>query len=384
MNVKKAGFLLVMGVVSLVSCVDKAYDLSDVDTDGMGVGDKWVVPLGRGRIPVGDLIDVEANPEIVTDEKGNYTARVYPDNPLRVDMREYLPYLPGGRASAPGVDFSRPIVSDEIDLREVVKVFDEQGLVLSFEDPHILMSTSGNIVASDPVETHLDLTAEKNGAVQATRVDLDFRSVTGNYWVGPTDKNVTPEYEFIGNEDLGDLIKVVPEALRMELYLDRLPSSIESVPDYPYIQLDYMLEIPFVPAPDFSAVLRQSIDDVFSGEIVDYLFSSGTAEIFGTVSNGLPFRLSMVLDIVDEEGNSLGIRMPAQQIASCGGGGQAVSSEVSFLVTEEDMPKIAAAKSIAIQLHAMGSQTAAGVSLNSGQVLELELKIRKTGGITVE
>ena len=40
------------------SCVDSKYDLSDVDTDDLVVGDEWVAPLGTGTIAVDDVIKV--------------------------------------------------------------------------------------------------------------------------------------------------------------------------------------------------------------------------------------------------------------------------------------------------------------------------------------
>lgn len=57
---------------ALFSCVDKDYDLTDVDTDEIAVGDQLVLPLGSGVISADDLLDVKKNDEVKVDGDGNY------------------------------------------------------------------------------------------------------------------------------------------------------------------------------------------------------------------------------------------------------------------------------------------------------------------------
>ncbi|MCC8019776.1 MAG: hypothetical protein LIO85_08400 [Rikenellaceae bacterium] len=55
----------------LTSCVDNDYDLSDVDTDDLTVGDKWSLNLGTGILSAADLLDVDNVDEIYTDTNDN-------------------------------------------------------------------------------------------------------------------------------------------------------------------------------------------------------------------------------------------------------------------------------------------------------------------------
>ena len=57
------------------SCIDKQYDLSDLDTDDITIGNDLTLPLGTGVISAGDIINVGDNDEITIDDAGNYVAR---------------------------------------------------------------------------------------------------------------------------------------------------------------------------------------------------------------------------------------------------------------------------------------------------------------------
>ena len=57
------------------SCIDKQYDLSDLDTDDVTIGNELTLPLGTGIIAAGDIVHIEDNEEITVDDAGNYVAR---------------------------------------------------------------------------------------------------------------------------------------------------------------------------------------------------------------------------------------------------------------------------------------------------------------------
>lgn len=55
-------------------------------------------------------------------------------------------------------------------------------------------------------------------------------------------------------------------------------------------ELRYAVELPLTPAPEFSAVSVERIEDAFDEDFVDYIFSDGSARIYGEVTNEMPFR----------------------------------------------------------------------------------------------
>ncbi|MFQ8826760.1 MAG: DUF4621 domain-containing protein [Alistipes sp.] len=66
------------------SCIDKQYDLSDLDTDDVTIGNELTLPLGTGIIAAGDIVHIEDNDEITVDDAGNYVARY--SGQIGVDM----------------------------------------------------------------------------------------------------------------------------------------------------------------------------------------------------------------------------------------------------------------------------------------------------------
>ena len=66
------------------SCIDKQYDLSDLDTDDVTIGNELTLPLGTGIIAAGDIVHIEDNEEITVDDAGNYVARY--SGEIGVDM----------------------------------------------------------------------------------------------------------------------------------------------------------------------------------------------------------------------------------------------------------------------------------------------------------
>ena len=66
------------------SCIDKQYDLSDLDTDDVTIGNELTLPLGTGIIAAGDIVHIGDNKEITVDDAGNYVARY--SGEIGVDM----------------------------------------------------------------------------------------------------------------------------------------------------------------------------------------------------------------------------------------------------------------------------------------------------------
>ena len=66
------------------SCIDKQYDLSNLDTDDVTIGNELTLPLGTGIIAAGDIVHIEDNEEITVDDAGNYVARY--SGEIGVDM----------------------------------------------------------------------------------------------------------------------------------------------------------------------------------------------------------------------------------------------------------------------------------------------------------
>ena len=374
---KKLTLCFFIGLTFATACVDNDYDLSGVDTDDVAIGDEWVAPLGTGVISIEKLIDFEKVREIETDVKGNYIAR-YSGN-LHADLTGFIPDEFSQNTKAGNTYVS--VADASIDLMETMGLFNANDLVLSLVDPRIKVETKSNVPAS--INSLLSIESLKDEEHVSTFIDFEFTSLDNKLWIG-ADEDVVPQgYIFKENKELGNLIKIAPEVMKLDLGLDLSSLDIASLPENPNVTLDYTVEIPFAPAKDFRAILNQSIDDAFDEDFVDYVFSGGTATISGKVKNGFPLGFSMNLIITDEMNRPVGIVFTPQQVAACTVSGESEST-ISFLITEQDMKKMATARNIQIELEAKGDSAAEGICLNKNQKIDLDLKLKKTGGIVID
>lgn len=262
-------------------------------------------------------------------------------------------------------------------------IFEGDDAILSFRDPHIIIKSVSDLGL--PVEANLEITPDNGSTVvKVAPITLPAATYYGStatelFWIGEYDP--ANGYVFAKAENLGKAITEARESIYVSGTGEQGDSQLMFYSKGAQAQLDYTLEIPFAPAKEFYAVTRQTIEDVFDGDIVDYLFQGGTAEIYGTVTNSIPlsFRLEMI--VTDISGDPVGITLPMQDIAEPLSSGQASVSEVSFLFSESDMDKLQGAANIDLRFVANGIDDAP--ALNTADMLILDLKISKTGGIHI-
>lgn len=88
--------LLLLGGVLGVSCVDKDYDLNDIDTDNVTIGDEtseFAIPLARVKVGMKELSDGGASGEVcdieeIFDEADTWLPSPLPGNADYVDLTE--------------------------------------------------------------------------------------------------------------------------------------------------------------------------------------------------------------------------------------------------------------------------------------------------------
>ncbi len=196
-------------------------------------------------------------------------------------------------------------------------------------------------------------------------------SVSPNIWIGPLDPG-TSAFKFVRNEDLPGIVQIVPQKIHLSLSADS--KQWEEAPEDALSELYYSVELPLIPAPEFSAISVERIEDAFDDDFIDYIFSDGSARIYGEVTNEMPFDMSIEMVIVDANDVPVGIQFPAQEVK--GGSG-----EVTFEITKEDMPKMKGARHIDLNLRLTGRDQ--GEALRKGQKTTFNLKLEKEGGISI-
>lgn len=278
----------------------------------------------------------------------------------------------------------------ELDMNDFSNIFEGDDNYLSFSDPHIKLHTVSNV--GIPLEGVLSVTT-----VNSSKIAKDTHipginilpaakpgEIKENYlWIGGTDTHIQPGYTLIENNDLRELIAISPDRTLFDMNIGIAPTA---EPQFfvkgASAQVKYAVEIPFAVTKDFRSSVTEMIDDAFDADFVDYVFKDGTATIFGEVKNTVPLDILMNLIIVDADGSPVGIDLEPEQVAGSADG-QPVTSEVSYTIQEKDMPKMATAKDIKVLLTITSSEKLAGINLKEGQRLDLNLKLTKTGGITI-
>ena len=329
--------------------------MGDLNTDDIVVGKEWSIPLGTGVVKVNEIIDLNKVPEINTTQEGNYYMRFEEGvdvSQLHSIVNKSL--LPAGGIALPTISFHLD------DLSELFPT----NFVLGLENPSF--TVQGVVEGNGSIGGSLQLTA--TGGQYGSPVDTEF-STTYPFMLQ------TPTYSARIEKDLDKLIEGVPQVVEVAATISSMSEGITGVSRF-----NYVLDLPFIPSAKFRATSIETIKDVFSESLIDYLFSSGTTTIYGTFDNELPFNMDVQMYITDSENKRLDVDLPVQQVIGTG------VQEVFFEFQSKDIPKMESARNIELEFSLSGRAkediTQAMPSyLNENQKLTMVLKLKTTGGI---
>lgn len=275
-----------------------------------------------------------------------------------------------------------------VDMDGLSDIFNGDDNVLSFADPHIKLETESNI--GIPLIASLTLKAMKNTISKSTTINdvlitpakKPGEQAYNFLWIGAIESSKEDHYMFVRNNDLDGLISISPNTIEFGLKVDAGTAPTQFFTSDAYAKVKYTVEVPFATSKDFRANVSEVIKDAFDDDFVDYVFSGGTATIKAEIKNSVPLKFDMNMVIVDADNKPVGINLQPQPIAGSATG-EAVVSNVEFEITAADMKKMKTAKNINIELALSSDEELAGKNLREDQGLDLTLKLKKTGGITI-
>lgn len=282
----------------------------------------------------------------------------------------------------------------DIETEGLDDLFDGDDGVLSFADPHIRLTTYTNV--GIPLQASLAMRSvnSRSGAtesVAADRIavnapDAYGQTAASDIWLGASDRDVPASYAFTACP-VNDLLRISPDHVSIRTAVRTDAGAADSracfYPKDAFARIAYTVEVPLAPAADFHGRTDQTVDEAFDSDLIDYLFSSGSVEIYGQVTNSLPLNFDMNLIVTDAADVPVGIAFSPQKVEGGGQGTDGAVSDVSFTITEADMPKMKNARNLRIRLDAYCDETLAGRHLRPDQQAKLALKLRKSGGITI-
>lgn len=323
----------------------------------------------------GDLMHIAGTPEIVASGKisGLEHEVIYGEFETRVDI-EPLTITTGG--------------FDDL--------FTGSGNVLSFAGVGLVIDADSNIGVPLDVDMFLDSKNGGNGdreLAQLSGITIEGPAKYGDgirqnrMWIGDSYGRVPTGYTHVRNSELAEVIKIAPTDITISGAIGTTSRAGTFFPSDPLAELDYELILPLSPGTDFKANFEETVENAFSQEAIDMMFNEGSIDLFGVISNELPLDMSVELEILNSANMPLGVKvtnMYNKPIAGCGKDGKATRSEFSFTIAKEDMHKMNSAKHVKVNFVARGNANSPGICLRPDQKVKVELKFRKTGGISLD
>lgn len=268
---------------------------------------------------------------------------------------------------------------------DITKLFGEDA-VLDFYNPMINISTTHN----SGIALNIDLDfVGYNKTEENTKLSTSLlipsatvvgESVTASYVLSP----LNPSIENVEWREfaLNDILANNPYRVGVSGVANSVDSESMFIPSQVQIEASYDAVIPFATGSDFRISIEENFKDIFTPEIADVIFKTGSLEFFGTVSNTLPLNLTLVVKALDVNGNDLGVNFSTTNVSGSPDNSE-VSTEIKLTVSESDMSKMYNARSLSLTFHASSDDNLAGSVIKEDNYIDITLKLRKLGGIVL-
>lgn len=260
---------------------------------------------------------------------------------------------------------------------------------LSFSQPRIFVTSTSNV--GIPINVDLKINAVKNASVVTSeQASLSVKApsqlsqiVTNRFGLGPQ-----AEAGWTGepwkNIQIGDLLKGMPDALSFDINASSdISASQHFYTDDAFMKIKYEAKVPLAVASDFKVTLADTVRNVFTKDIVDHLFSSGNAEVYGLVTNSIPLNVQLSMRILDENNNDTGVSIAPQVVTSGTKDGASTSTVLSIKLSESEVKKMQNAKNVELVFVFTSSDTIKDITLKQSDYVSVTLYMKKDGGINL-
>lgn len=320
-----------------------------------------------------------------------FTGRIYADKPsvdistLRQDIDAKLDVAIGNGQSvaSPGqIEIERILGKVEYDINETFKVeFPELPEVLTSEDivldlePQLMLDMKSNLGL--PVKGNIQIVPYRNGAadmknaVSLNNVAIPYSESADNvsnlrYAIGT---GIVPQNGVdTRNINLGCLVRQIPDSLqiRLEASVDQNKLCVVE-PNADYVcDLDYGLKVPLKFGKEMK--LSFSFNDISLSEQIGEIIKQSPVGFKAVVNSTLPVGVTLVLQLIDAEGNLIATEKDMEYALEASESGQVSRSEIAPVISLKDTAKTPAA--IRIQVTVSSAENAN--CLNEEDYLELE------------
>lgn len=288
------------------------------------------------------------------------------------------------------VDEVKAMVSPEVDitidpitLDDMPEFLSDDEVSIALTDPKIYIHlTNPSPVA---VDMSADLWSYKTGkkdqqvSIPTFRIPANQTEVYTICINSKADAQENGVDEFVTVENLGDIIKFIPERIEMKnIVTEAVQEEITVKPGVNYnITTGYEVKTPLMFTEGTNIVYTETMDG-WGSDLEDIEFNEIEATM--SVNNQLPLGVKLSAVAVDNAGNALSnVKVVMNMDIKAG-----ATSDVKFTVTTTD-GSIKGLDGLKLTVTATGSEETSGVCLNENQYIKIDnLKLKLKGGITME
>lgn len=289
------------------------------------------------------------------------------------------------------VNYAIDPVDESVDMTSVSKVINTENIQTVIDLTHVHLAVD--------LETNLQVAAKANAeiipyrrgaAMESVKVALDVEAASSidspkktRYWLGESSECCPEGYEFREIPIL-ELLRDIPDSLAVKVEAGTDPDAeciLEPDADY-VLKVDYALDIPLQLGKDFRFEFRDTLANI--PPVISTIFRGGDLVLTGEVESSLPFELDVKANLLDADGNVIGLSEGSarQIIKGCALDGSPVKSEIRLAMIKKEgteIPDIAS-----VELHFVATSSGAGAPLTEESFIKATLQALVPSGISVD
>lgn len=289
------------------------------------------------------------------------------------------------------VDAGIDPVAESVDLSVVKSYIDTDNIQATVDLEHVHLSVD--------LETNLGISAMAQAEIipyydgnasEPVKVDLEVKAADSpeqprktRYWLGDKEECCPAGYEF-KEIPLLDLIRNIPDSVKVSVAAGTDPDEecvIYPSADY-ILKLDYALDVPMKLGDEFRFEFRDTLSGI--PPVISTIFRGGDLVLAGEVESSLPFDLDLKANLLDADGNVIGLSEDSarQVIMGCAVDGSPVKSDLRLAMIKKDgmeIPDIAA-----VELYFVAASSVAGAPVTEDTFIKATLQALVPKGINVD
>ncbi len=289
------------------------------------------------------------------------------------------------------VNYAIDPVDESLDMTSVSKAINTENIQTVIDLTHVHLAVD--------LETNLQVAAKANAeiipyrrgaAMESVKVALDVEAASSldspkktRYWLGESSECCPEGYEFREIPIL-ELLRDIPDSLAVKVEAGTDPDAeciLEPDADY-VLKVDYALDIPLQLGKDFRFEFRDTLANI--PPVISTIFRGGDLVLTGEVESSLPFELDVKANLLDADGNVIGLSEGSarQIIKGCALDGSPVKSEIRLAMIKKEgaeIPDIAS-----VELHFVATSSGAGAPLTEESFIKATLQALVPSGINVD